>query len=174
MKPPADQNPAPVKISLNLAAVQRLIGGDTQAEIEVRQGIAAAFAKRWLGEAIDAEIKKHVEARVAQCMAAVEHHIQTTVDRAFAKGKWANGFIPQPTDRWRNASGVKAEDVACLVDNELGNVMRATVQQHLATMNLTARVEEYADRLLTRQIAENARMVVADRVKAALTSTETP
>jgi len=54
-----------VKIQINsLEALERLIGGEAELEIELRHSVAAAFAKRYLGSAISEEVKDQVDRKI--------------------------------------------------------------------------------------------------------------
>jgi hypothetical protein len=51
-----------VKVQINsLVALERLIGGDTEMEIEIRKSVATAFAKKYLNTVVVANMAKIVE-----------------------------------------------------------------------------------------------------------------
>lgn len=51
-----------LKLSLTLQALEKLCGGDSQVEVELRQGVAAEFAKRHLKGIINDEVTARVQA----------------------------------------------------------------------------------------------------------------
>ena len=69
-----------IQLRLDVPAVERLIGGDTQVEVELRQGVVDAFCKRHINAVIkDKNFKDFlgVEARVAReaMEAAITAHV---------------------------------------------------------------------------------------------------
>jgi len=58
-----------MKIQINsLAALERLLNGDSQIEFDVRQSVAAAFAKKWLGATINQTTREIVDAKIKEEM----------------------------------------------------------------------------------------------------------
>jgi len=95
-----------MKIQINsLAALERLIGGDSNVELEIRENIVQEFAKKHLKPlANDELIKKHKEdiqrdiSAVSSAVSQEVEHITAAEFGQFKKDSWGKptGFILSP------------------------------------------------------------------------------
>jgi hypothetical protein len=83
--PPKKRQEVDVKLSLNLPALERLLGGDTEIEVELRNQIVAQFMKRHLPEVVKSETycKTMTELR-----AVLEQAVRAEVGQ-LSSGGWA-------------------------------------------------------------------------------------
>ncbi len=136
----------------SLDALERLLGGDTELEVSMRQGVASAFAVRYLTGVITPEMQKAVTDEVAQRTQAA---LIETCGKfgAFAR---RNGirFDLHPSF----IDGIKAETV---------KAVDARVQE-LVTGAIKAAVERYestVEREVNRSVSVRLEAVIERRVK---------
>lgn len=114
----------------SLEALERLIGGDTEIEMELRQGVAAAFSKKHL-----AEIAKSPEyTRMANVLLGEQKLLV------------AEEIQKQNTD-WEGYGGVNLTDrtkdtIQKLVAVTVANLIDDAVIKAVAAMNIDAKIEE--------------------------------
>jgi hypothetical protein len=77
-----------IKLTLDLPALERLIGGDSEIELELRNGIASTFADKYLRQVINETSMRELESRMKE----------------YAKSE-VNSFVAK-TDSWKRATEI--------------------------------------------------------------------
>lgn len=132
-----------LKLTLTSQALERLIGGDTEIEAELRQGIASEFAKRYLK-------KSFVDAVVHEM-----NKFRETVADAARAVIW--GEYGASSRGWQNP--VKLPDVLV---REIRNTVKDAVENEVAVQIVAVMQEACSEERLTRLVDAN----VNARVKA--------
>ena len=96
-----------VVLSLNLPALERLIGGDSELELDLRRGIAETFAKHYLKSIVNQELVQGVEREVRSEIAAAKNAATAHVEKVCHEmvGDWEK-------DRWGSRGKFVLNDAA--------------------------------------------------------------
>lgn len=114
-----------MKIQLNsIDALERLIGGDTEIEIEIRNSVVQEFAKRHLKAVAQEQVTMAIK--------------NTILDEIKSK------FLKPDSSGWRN-SFILNEDTSKLIEKEVTDVINSAIndkiRQTINSFNLEGRIE---------------------------------
>ncbi len=152
-----------MKLSLSLPALERLIGGDNQIEIELRQQIAEKFAERHLKCLLNDTMLGQVQQKVTQ----------------FANGQIAALIADigskESTNRWASEArfrlhGPITDAIKQAVDDAISNKIAEAVQLAADTRlaGITRDVRGMIDRYLSeKKIEEMVNQGIKERLEAA-------
>lgn len=99
----------------DLSALERLIGGDTQVELDIRQSVVESFTKKHLKSLVDANVMNRIQSAV------VEETSAGLVEKIQAS--WSSNYKLTTTAQQLISNSVKdvvAQEVSQLVRDEIG------------------------------------------------------
>lgn len=148
-----------LKLTLTSQALEKLIGGNEPAAIEVRQGIAAEFAKRYLKGVVEESVKKEIEVLKNEARSIARKVIQEEL----AIKDWGNAtYIYLPS-----GSGVY-QAIAKTVKDELRNVIASLVTEHLKEVNLEKLVDIRAKIIVDDTVNFEIKKIVKEKIQEAM------
>lgn len=150
------------KIQINsLAAVERLIGGDTETEIELRKSIVNEFTKAHLWKLIeDEELQKSIKAVTEAVRSRIEVAVDRKVDVELAESRFCNQELKA---YWKDQINKYAERaVASMVSAEIAKAVSAAIEDRMKVIEDAVRSS--VDFNVKRAIHDS----VSARMKAAL------
>jgi phosphoribosylformylglycinamidine (FGAM) synthase PurS component len=142
-----------MKIILEKEALERLIGGDSEIEVQIRQSVAHAFAEKYLKplmhnnalEAIGAKLKKQGEDYVDSMFSETLANVQT--------------------DRWGSKSYQLKESIKNQIKREVNDCATETIKKHI-TDELAAWTDEKFEKMIGFYVDQNIELEVKKRVAA--------
>lgn len=146
---------AQIVITLGIDALERVLGGDSEAAVEIRNTIVQQFASRHLKAIANSEVVRQVGATIE---AAVVEAVQEEV------GKKAPGF----GGKWTFKKEVKDalhEEVRLSISTKVREEVQTAVQAALDTVkpDIARRVEAAVD----KEIAARVKAAVDEKLRAA-------
>lgn len=136
-----------MKLELNLPALERLIGGDTEIELQLRRQIVEEFSKRYLKEI--ANTVSHTEAKKA-----AEAYVNAAAKEVFDIENLTTDHL-WPTVGYRFKSLIQKlveEQAQNIVDETLRSVIE--YQQHYWGKEVTDAIKKAMDRQIEKEIQE--------------------
>lgn len=160
-----------VRLTLDLPALERLIGGDSDVEVELRQGVVASFAKRHLKEVINSGVLEPYFKDIAQ---ALTEELKAVVPLYQAKvqkeGRWGSsyGWRLVPGNPWNDKviEAVKvhaAEVIQKLVDESFKTAWEET---KVACLERIERNHKTLLKLVTQEVEKQVSSRFQAEVKA--------
>lgn len=152
----------PTKIQINsLQAIERLIGGDTETEIEIRRSIVLEFVKSHLWKLLSEDsIKKQIEKISNQ----VSERVQAEVDLAAMRCMVAHtDFAPTLNRHWKSEiSNFAQQSVQSLVRSAIDSAVK------LAIADAMEDIQKQVNSAVAHNIKYQVETAVRERVKAAM------
>lgn len=139
-----------LKLQINsLAAMERLLGGDSAMEIELRRSVVAAFVAEHLGTLV----KEAMNANLAGFNTKVKDEVKRLT--------MAN------TGRWSNDSVTLSDDVKKLIKTEVDRLVAAQVQSAVSepVENLKKRIPAEVERLWNADYERRVNAGVKERLE---------
>ena len=145
-----------MKLQLTIPALERLIGGDTEIEVDLRKQIVHEFAKRHLKNVADEEIHK-------AAVDEVKKHVNAAAKEAFDINGVLGATWPDASRRLESmVKSVVESSVQQIVDEALAKVIQR--QNHYWTQQLA----DVVDRAVHRDIEKLVEQGIQKRLKAAI------
>lgn len=148
-----------VNIRLDVPALERLIGGDTEIEVELRKGVVEAFAKHHLtavlkDEAFARYLSQERETLRTALNALIAEHIGTMKREPY--GTFGHHDVVYLTDEMKTALGVEAEKrISEIVRKKVDEVWARREQKIVG--EIYTRIAEKVDRLTESVIQEQVK-----------------
>jgi len=151
-------DPDKVKLSLSLPALERLLGGDTELEIQLREQIANAFARKHLKVLLNDHL-------FSQCQQELVRVARSVVEEYFGQPSRIFGATAQLTSELKNTIRVAAqkqvrefmdqrlqeymderiENFKVIVDRKLKKILDDTIKEKNLDEIVKARVLQHLD-----------------------------
>jgi len=145
----------------SLDALERLIGGDAEVEVEIRNNIAAKFAEKHLKQLANSS---EVMGALTKAQCELREMVQTQVTTALVKVKNSAYYGMKIGDLHSEIKTLIEEAVKTSVDAVVTNAVRADVAK-LATQEI---LERKITREVTSQVNERVTTEVKKRIDAML------
>ena len=150
-----------MKIQINsLAALERLIGGDSELEIEIRNSIVQEFTKKYLKSVAEKVLESEVAVLTKGIKETFQQEAQSAIGEMKNSGYYSQTFVP-------NESFKKAitEQVQQQVDKQISAAIDARF-----TEVAKKGVEEQIDYRIKRLMADSFGRTIEEKLKEAMTS----
>jgi len=139
-----------IKLTLDSSALDRLLGGDTELELELRQSIACQFAKRHLKPLINcseiAQIAHDIKGQ------AVKHATDLITDTvATIKTDWGSKVINLKPEVINTIRSKVREEINTIVSDAVGDAISEVIKEipqivtNRVNVNVTAEVKRQVD-----------------------------
>jgi hypothetical protein len=169
----APKQPLTVKLDLNLPALERLLGGDAELEVQLRKQIVAEFTERHLAGVVKTEEYKKVldhwrdaanKCLDAACQAEITRQVGELVKVGPANGwHWEYRLVPKVTDKIKElVEGTVAQTVSA----KMADVLKEDIDRR--QRQLRDHVETKVKEVLDQDIARLVKDGVQQRLQAAL------
>ena len=130
----------------NLAALERLIGGDSELEVSLRQGVAAAMATKHLKAVVDHPRHWQVLADVKNSITA---QARKAIDEEIGEIKKSTQY---PYYEQVTLSETTKKTIQSLAQSEVSQLIRTLVTEALEQLDIQALVKAYVDSLVMTEI----------------------
>lgn len=143
----------------SLEALEKLIGGDTQVEIDIRNNIVQAFAEKHLKALAGSQ---QINNAIVAVRASVENEVQAELKRLF--GEYQN--------KWRQ--DIRLDDkVKTIIKEAVSSEIRLLVSSHLKEIMATPdwikdNIEKYVKTLSTNIFQSEIQTKISNTVKFAI------
>lgn len=129
-----------MKLTLNTESLERLIGGDTQIEFEIRQQIADEFAKRHLKSLINTEAMKSIESELMANLTNIIRFDSQTNEYKVKIKELCTSFVASECRNFLDSSDVW-QTMKNRVD-EAANYIVSELQEAILTKRIDKLVDE--------------------------------
>lgn len=176
-----------VRLTLDLPALERLIGGDSDVEVELRQGVVTSFAKRHLKEVINSGVLEPYFRNISQALTEeLKALIPLEQKKIQKEGRWGSsyGWRLVPGNPWNDKviEAVKAHAKASikeLVDESFTAAWEETKVACLERIDrnhktLLKLVSKEVEKQVSSRFQAEVKAEVDRRIKAAAAAVEGP
>ena len=150
-----------MKIQINsLDALERLIGGDSEVEIEIRNSIVQEFTKKYLKSVAEKVLESEVAVFTKGIKATFQQQAQDAIGEMKNPGYYSQTFVPNET--FKKAI---SEQVQYQVDRQISAAIDARFTEVAKNG-----IEQQIDYRIKRLMADSFGRIIEEKLKEAMTS----